>query len=190
MEIVDREAKDLSLMHKQKYVCNGQRDGRICKHYWRVARKVESINPEALREGEILRSCLKVTGQFIEMAGEEVSVQCNMYQGRKLPLLQRPLVWLNVIDDPFLYNEKADEFNPMTPEEIEALHSQRKTPMPSFPVKHSADPVHSIEALKAQLLAEGKLPKVSEEDKMSPEEITAAMENTDGAEDAGKVESE
>jgi hypothetical protein len=117
----DPEAEKRSLMLQQKALCNGQKTGRACAHYWAHVEKVESANPDFLRRGEIFRACAFVGGGTIhchEMAADQLSTECNQYKARVLPIWKRPLAALRIIDDPGAYDPFFEGYDPMTSEDI------------------------------------------------------------------------
>lgn len=107
----DEKAKDRSPMLRQLTLCDGQRDGYECKHYWRQVVRKDVLNPDNLRKGETYRYCKLAMGapdhnmaMFIN-GTSELAVECTEYcKDRRRP-----------------YDEKADAYAPLTPEEIQAL---------------------------------------------------------------------
>lgn len=133
----DPEAEKRSLMLQRKALCNGEKTGRQCVHYWAHVEKVESANPDFLRRGEIFRACAFVGGGTIhchEMAADQLSTECNQYKARLLPLWKRPLAALRIIDDPGAFDPFFEGYDPMTKEDIE---EQRRL-FPSAPEDSSA----------------------------------------------------
>jgi hypothetical protein len=122
--IDDPKAKDRSLMLKKPSICNGQATGHPCKHYWFHTQKVESNDPDALKDGEKHRACLISPGFPVEFSDEEIPHVCNQYEPRR----KRGLAGFFGAKVP--YDPSQEEYNPLTPEEIAALRSQDSTPLP------------------------------------------------------------
>lgn len=111
-------------MHKKPSICNGQATGTPCVHYWFHTQKVESNNPDELRDGEKHRACLISPGFPVEFSDEEIPHVCNQYRPRK----QRGLKGLLGFKE--TYNAADEEYNPLSPEEVAALRSADPTPPP------------------------------------------------------------
>lgn len=127
--IHDPEAERTSLMMQQPSLCDGQKTGVECHYYWRYVQKVESANPDYLKEGMKGRVCTVTPAYPIEMFSEEKRTKCNFYKPRQLPLLTALGVALKVIDHPHAYDPSAEEYNPLDVEEIKQIHSKRETPI-------------------------------------------------------------
>lgn len=119
--IHDPEAESRSVMLKRPALCNGQKTGRSCVHYWAHAEKVESNNPDNLRLGEMFRGCGYHPSIVHEMSESQLATVCNRYEPRKLPLFRRALVVLGLADDPGKYDPSFEEYQPLTPDEIKQL---------------------------------------------------------------------
>jgi len=104
---IDPEAEKRSLMNKQPAVCNGEATGFACKHYWTVIMRVDAQNPDHLRTGEKVRRCLVIAPEIVELGDgtKELAVHCSRY----------------VKDASRPYDPGFEEYNPLSPEEIEAL---------------------------------------------------------------------
>ena len=107
----DAGAKDRSPMLRQLTLCDGQKDGFECKHYWRQTVRKDTLNPDNLRKGETFRYCkLAINAPDHNMAmfingTSELAVECTEYcKDRRRP-----------------YDAKADAYDPLTPEEIQAM---------------------------------------------------------------------
>ena len=104
---IDPEAEKRSLMNKQPAVCNGEATGFACKHYWTVVMRVDVQNPDHLRTGEKVRRCLVIAPEIVELGDgtKELAVHCSRY----------------VKDNNRPYDASFEEYNPMSPEEVESL---------------------------------------------------------------------
>ena len=116
----DPKADARSLMNKQKFMCNGEATGLKCRHYWASVLKIDAVNPDALRTGEKHRKCLRVPGVIIDLEGDnipEMAVKCDQYDPSPF--------WARRSYDP-----DFEKYNPMTPEEIDAMRAadDDKTP--------------------------------------------------------------
>lgn len=107
----DPNAQARSPMLRQLTVCDGQRDGHECKHYWRQVVKKDTLNPDNLRKGETYRYCLRALNapdhnmaMFIN-GTSELAVECTEYRKDR----RRP------------HDPNVDAYDPLTPEEIQAL---------------------------------------------------------------------
>lgn len=122
--IDDPKAKNRSLMHKKPSLCNGQATGAPCVHYWFHTQKVESNNPDELKDGEKHRACLISPGFPVEFSDEEIPHVCNQYRPRKLPGLK------GLLGFTAQYNAADEEYSPLSPEEVAALRAADPTPPP------------------------------------------------------------
>lgn len=111
----DAGAKARSPMLRQLTLCNGQKDGYECKHYWRQTVRKDTLNPDNLRKGETFRYCkLAINAPDHNMAmfingDAELAVECTEYcKDRKRP-----------------YDPNVDDYAPLTPEEITAMQEGR-----------------------------------------------------------------
>ena len=52
-------------------VCNGEKTGYVCKHYWSVMQKFSANNAETMRDGEKQRACTLMNGWPLEFYSEE-----------------------------------------------------------------------------------------------------------------------
>ncbi len=103
-------ARARSLMYQQKTVCNGERDGKACKHFWDLTQIPGSANPDMLKDGERFRMCTYFKGMdplMMENGKEGMAVQCNRYEP----------------DDALVYIEKNEVYDPLTPDEYRALNA-------------------------------------------------------------------
>lgn len=111
MIIEDPKDRERSLMFKKPTVCDGQRDGFQCKHYWFFISRVDVANPDALRTGRKDRFCVFNGGTFpMGDGGSELAVECNKYERSETP-----------------YTDTYKTNNPMTEDEILALRSADPT---------------------------------------------------------------
>lgn len=127
---IDPNADKRSLMHAQPRLCNGQKTGRACVHYWAHNEPVESANSDVLRLGQLFRVCGVHPSIAHEMESHQLATHCNRYAPRRLPLYKRPLRWLRIIDDPGAYNPSVEEYRPLTPEEVKAIRDAFKADTP------------------------------------------------------------
>ncbi len=103
-------ARARSLMYQQKTVCNGERDGKACKHFWDLTQIPGSANPDMLKDGERFRMCTYFKGMdplMMENGKEGMAVQCNRYEP----------------DDALVYIERNEVYDPLTPDEYRALNA-------------------------------------------------------------------
>lgn len=130
--IHDPEAEGRSIMMKRPALCNGQRTGRQCVHYWMHIEKVESNNADNLRLGETYRGCAldKTPAVLVhQMTANELAVVCNRFEPRRLPFYKRPLRWLRLIDDPGAYKPDLEEYRPLTPDDIREIQTGSSDPL-------------------------------------------------------------
>jgi hypothetical protein len=128
--VVDPEAEKRSVMMRQKVLCNGEKNGRSCVHYWAHVEKVESTNADYLRRGEIYRVCGFHPSIAHEMRQDQLAVECNYYTPRRLPIWKRPLALLKIVDDPGRFDPSFEGYNPLTDEEIKQLQDQLPSTSP------------------------------------------------------------
>lgn len=116
----DPKAKDRSLMSRQKSLCNGQRTGHQCVHYWALRKKSTTVNPDAQRKGETIRYCMYDTSEvtFLGDGGDDMAVACTGYSPSER-----------------VYAPEFETFEPMTPEEIDELERKQLAgePLPEPP---------------------------------------------------------
>jgi hypothetical protein len=113
--IEDPLAKDRSLMLRQKVLCNGQRTGLQCEHYWGLLKKTDTVNPDAQRSGEKVRYCLvdRAEATFLGDGGSDMAVACTAFKPSRR-----------------VYDATFEDFNPMTPEDIIELERKQKAGEP------------------------------------------------------------
>lgn len=76
----DPKARERSLMYKNPTVCDGQRDGKQCKHYWFSISRIDVINPDELRRGRKDRFCILLGNPYSMGDGSsEMATYCNQY---------------------------------------------------------------------------------------------------------------
>jgi hypothetical protein len=122
--IEDPEAEKRSLMMRRKALCNGASTGRCCVHYWVHVEKVESNNADYLRRGELYRVCGYHPSIANEMSHEQLATECNQFVPRRLPMWKRPLALLRIVSDPGKYDPSFEDYQPLTPEQIQALQDE------------------------------------------------------------------
>lgn len=155
--IHDPGAEKRSLMMRRKPLCNGEKTGRSCIHYWVHVEKVESNNPDNLRLGEIYRACALNGASALhvhEMSESQLATVCNQYVPRRLPIWKRPLAVLGLVEDPGKYEGSVEDYKPLSPEEIKEL--QRGSPDDYYnPVtgngNQTASPSDNIKALEQEI---------------------------------------
>lgn len=123
----DPGAEKRSVMLRQQALCNGQKTGRSCVHYWAHVEKVESHNPDFIRLGQVFRVCGFHPSLAHEMSEEQLAVRCNQYRPRRLPLWKRPLALLKLVDDPGRYQVEYEVYKPLTPAQVAALQAETTT---------------------------------------------------------------
>lgn len=101
-------ARKRSLMYQKPTVCNGERDGFACKHFWDLTQIPSSANPDMLKDGERFRLCTFFKGWeplMMENGKEGMALDCNRYEK----------------DDSLVYISKKEEYDPLKPDEYAAL---------------------------------------------------------------------
>ena len=121
----DPKARERSLMFKNPTVCDGQKAGYQCKHYWRTVDRMDVANPDEVRKGKTQRFCILLGNPPFPMGerASELSHECNQYVASERE-----------------YVPEAAENNPMTTEEVLALRAAH----PSDPLLDPTDPIHNI----------------------------------------------
>lgn len=131
--IHDPGADARSLMMNAPCICNGEKTGYVCRHYWAVMQKFSANNADSVRDGEKQRACTLMSGWPLEFVSEEFPTRCNRYERRPLPglfaLVARAVGlaergWQK-------FDPAFEEFNPMTPEEIAELRKRIPDPPPN-----------------------------------------------------------
>jgi hypothetical protein len=130
--IHDPGAEARSLMMNAPCICNGEKTGYVCKHYWSVMQKFAANNADTMRDGEKQRACTLMAGWPLEFVSEEFPTKCNRYERRPMPglfaLVARAIGlaehgWQK-------FDPTFEEFNPMTLQEIAALREKIPDPPP------------------------------------------------------------
>lgn len=122
----DPKARERSLMYKNPTVCDGQRDGKQCKHYWFSISRIDVINPDELRRGRKDRFCILLgTPYSMGDGSSEMATYCNQYDPSDKDY-----------DPVFAIN------NPMTEEEVLALRGE-------LPASSTTDTVTVVSAVGA-----------------------------------------
>ena len=83
--IHDPGADARSLMLNAPCICNGEKTGYVCKHYWSVMQKFAANNADTMRDGEKQRACTVMSGWPLEFVSEEFPTKCNRYERKPLP---------------------------------------------------------------------------------------------------------
>lgn len=121
--LTDPAAKRRSLMLKQKSLCDGCATGYECKHYWALVYKMDTPNPDHLRQGERARFCLLTPSRDgpIDLGdgGSDMAVYCNHYEPSNRE-----------------FDSNFNQFNPLTPEEVSELEERD----PSDPLPRVVEP--------------------------------------------------
>lgn len=131
--IHDPGAEARSLMVNAPCICNGEKTGYVCKHYWSVMQKFSANNADTMRDGEKQRACTLMSGWPLEFVSEEFPTRCNRYEKRPLPgLLALVARAVGLAEHGWQkFDPKFEEFNPMTLEEIAALRAKIPDPPPN-----------------------------------------------------------
>lgn len=114
-------------------VCNGEKTGYVCKHYWSVMQKFSANNADTMRDGEKQRACTLMNGWPLEFYSEEFPTRCNRYERRPLPgLFALVARAIGLADDNGWqkFDPAFETFNPMTLEEIAELRRLNPDPAP------------------------------------------------------------
>lgn len=145
--IEDPAADARSLMHRAACICDGERTGIPCKHYWSVIQKFRAANADSLRSGEKQRACTLCPSFLLEWTTEEQPTFCGRYEPRKTPGLIA-LVKRAARSAAFLppkagqgyeaRNLDFETFRPLTKEEIEQL--RKEMPDEQFANQQSGKP--------------------------------------------------
>jgi hypothetical protein len=141
MPFIDDPGADArSLMLNAPSICNGEKTGHPCVHYWAVNQKFKAGNADTVRDGEKQRACTLVAGWPLEWTSEEAPTKCNRYARRPRPgllaLVQRAVGLAQGYEKPFT---DFEAYNPMTWDEINKLREDRPDPAPD-PFRAGPDP--------------------------------------------------
>lgn len=130
--IHDPGADARSLMLNAPCVCNGEKTGYVCKHYWSVMQKFSANNADTMRDGEKQRACTLMNGWPLEFVSEEFPTRCNRYERRPLPgLFALVARAIGLADRGWQqFDPGFEEFNPLTLEEIAELRRLKPDPAP------------------------------------------------------------
>jgi hypothetical protein len=130
--IHDPGAEARSLMMNAPCICNGEKTGFVCKHYWSVMQKFAANNADTLRDGEKQRACTLMNGWPLEFVSEEFPTRCNRYERKPLPgLIALVARAVGLADRGWQkFDPGFEEFHPMTLEEIEDLRKLKPDPAP------------------------------------------------------------
>lgn len=109
-------------MLQRPAICNGEKNGTKCKHYFSFAARTDAQNPEFLNLGMKFRNCTVCPGWLIEWEGwEDLPHHCDRYVPDYKGL--RWLVWR--IGQFFSFGRKVDksfeDYTPMTQEAVTEL---------------------------------------------------------------------
>jgi len=129
--IEDPNADARSLMYRAPCICNGEKTGVQCKHFWGFFKKFAAANADTVRDGEKQRSCTLVPGWPLEFVDEEKPTRCNRFEPRKEPglvaITKRAAVRLvGGKEGPgyVRFDDSFERFNPMTEEDIKKLREE------------------------------------------------------------------
>lgn len=124
------EGQKLSLMHKQKVLCNGEASGKQCKHYWTLVQIASSAAPTHLRSGERNRMCIlqrDAEPLVFDDGREGMATSCNRYEPDDSPIFDTRGVFK---DEKFdvtpagitrTYDPNEEEFRPLAPHHIKMV---------------------------------------------------------------------
>lgn len=138
--INDPNSDARSLMNRKPCICNGEKTGIQCAHFWSVIQKFPAQNAEAVRDGDKRRACTMAPSFLFEFTDVEKPTRCNRYEPRKEPGLVA--IGKRALAEAFglkqgpgyvVFDEDFERFNPVTLEEIEKLREE-------FPDKPVHDP--------------------------------------------------
>ncbi len=145
MPIIENENEDRrSLMNRAPCVCDGEKSGIPCKHYWPVIQKFRAANAGALRSGDKRYNCTMAPSFLLEWTSEEKPTYCGRYEPRKSPglvaLVQRAVALAvhHPIGSSYVprgpgyekYDKDFSTFRPMTLDEI----AKNREAFPDAPV--------------------------------------------------------
>ena len=113
-------------------ICNGEKTGYVCRHYWSVMQKFAANNADTMRDGEKQRACTLMNGWPLEFVSEEFPTKCNRYERRPLPgLLALVARAVGLAERGWQkYDPAFEDFNPLTLEEIDELRRLKPDPAP------------------------------------------------------------
>lgn len=126
MTFIDDPAADRrSLMLNAPSICNGEKTGHPCRHYWAVNQKFRSANSDTVRDGEKQRACTLVPGWPLEWTSEEAPTKCNRYSPRPKPgllaLVQRAIGLASGYEPVY---KDFEEYRPLSWDEIQKLRAE------------------------------------------------------------------
>lgn len=121
----DPRARERSLMYKNPTVCDGQKDGHQCKHYWKTVDRMDVANPDELRKGKTQRFCILLGNPPFPMGerAAELSHECNQYVASDREYVAEPA-----------------ENNPMTAAEVLAIRAAT----PTDPLLDPTEPIPTV----------------------------------------------
>jgi len=130
--IHDPGAEKRSLMYNKPCICNGEKTGYVCKHYWSVMQKFAANNADTVRDGEKQRACTLMSGWPLEFVSEEFPTGCNRYERRPAPgLFALVARAIGLAEHGYVTRNAAfEDFNPMTLQEIAELREKIPDPEP------------------------------------------------------------
>lgn len=130
--IHDPGAEARSLMYNAPCICNGEKTGFVCKHYWAVIQKFAANNADTMRDGEKQRACTLMSGWPLEFVSEEFPTRCNRYERKPLPgLFALVARAVGLAERGWqAYDPAFEDFNPMTLDEIAELRKRVPDPAP------------------------------------------------------------
>lgn len=130
--IHDPGAEKRSLMYNKPCICNGEKTGYVCKHYWSVMQKFAANNADTVRDGEKQRACTLMAGWPLEFVSEEFPTGCNRYERRPAPgLFALVARAIGLAEHGYVKRDAAfEDFNPMTLQEIAELRERIPDPEP------------------------------------------------------------
>ncbi len=86
MPIIDDPNADArSLMNRRPCVCDGKASGIVCKHFWALDQRFRAANADAVRRGDIRRSCTMPSSFMLEFTAQEKPTFCDRYEPRETP---------------------------------------------------------------------------------------------------------
>lgn len=119
-------------------VCNGEKTGHPCRHYWAVMQKFVSANADTVRDGEKQRACSLMPGWPFEFTSDEMPTKCNRYEPAPKPgLLALVARAVNLAYGYEKFLTDFEVYHPMTLAEI----AQLRLDFPDPPADESMSPL-------------------------------------------------
>lgn len=133
----DPEADARSIMMRQPCICNGERTGSECEHYWFQVIRFATANSDAFKLGDRVRRCLLEKDAWDlqqRLEAIDLPVRCNQYK----PSLRQ-------------YDPKNEEYDPITPEETRFLEAEWAKRRDDAEALKTYDPAFMLEQFRKEM---------------------------------------